>query len=63
MQTLTSHSAVSRDCGGRLSSTALIPLFGLLAALLWPAEVRSQATGCDQGVVRLPDSTGTVTIC
>lgn len=37
--------------------------FTLIHALLLPAGAWAQAAGCDQGVVRLPDRAGTITIC
>lgn len=45
----------------RIATTGL-SLLGIVALVL-PTLVRAQAAGCDQGVVRLPDSTGTLTIC
>lgn len=35
----------------------------LVACLTWAGAVASQTVPCDQGVIRLPDRTGTVTIC
>lgn len=48
----------SQWCGGTLSR-----FLALCGMLLIPIASHAQAAGCEQGVVRLPDSTGTVTIC